>query len=75
MLNSMSKRDARSLDHEASAELRRTAVRLVLGGKTQRMAAQAVDVHSVTVSKWMKAYRRLGEVLFIATVRIKVVVG
>ena len=64
MLGLMSKRDARSLDHKASAELRRTAVRLVLEGQTQRAAARAVDVHEMTVSKWMTAYRAKGEALF-----------
>jgi len=64
MLSPMSGRDARSLDHAASAELRRTAVRLVLGGQTQREAARAVDVHEMTVSKWMKAFRAKGEALF-----------
>lgn len=65
MLKLMSKRDARSLDHKASAELRGTAVRMVeLEGKTQRETARVLDVHEMTVSKWMAAFREHGEKLF-----------
>lgn len=62
----MPTRDARSLSHEASAELRRSAVRMVLGGKSQLSVARALDVHHVTVCKWMKSYEERGDELFLA---------
>lgn len=66
MLSIPMPRDARSLSHQASADLRRTTVRAVLEGATQRAAAKAAGVHEMTVSKWMKAYRAKGERLFLA---------
>jgi transposase len=66
MMNAMPKRDARSLSHEASAELRRSAVRLVLSGSSQKDVAAKLQVHPVTICKWMAAYEERGEDLFIA---------
>lgn len=64
MLNTMPKRDARSLSHEASAELRRAAIRMIEDGRSQKEVASALDVHFSTVCRWVKAYRRKGERLF-----------
>jgi transposase len=64
ILRAMVERDARSLSHEASAELRRRAIRMVFDGHTQRAVARMLDVHEVTVSKWMGTFREKGEALF-----------
>lgn len=41
--------------------LRRRAVQLVLGGRTQAAVALTLGVHSVTVAKWMAKHRAEGE--------------
>jgi hypothetical protein len=60
----MPKRDARNLSHEASVQLRRTALRLVLSGVSQQNVASQLQVHPVTVYKWMAAYKERGAALF-----------
>jgi transposase len=55
------RRVARSLEHEASGDLRRTTVRAVSAGSTRRAAARAAGVHEMTASTWMAAYRTRGE--------------
>jgi transposase len=42
--------------------VRRRAVRLVLGGRSQAAVAVALGVHSVTVAKWMAKHRAEGAV-------------
>lgn len=41
--------------------VRRRAVQLVLGGRTQAAVAIALGVHSVTVAKWMARHRAAGD--------------
>src|SRR5215469_4889103 len=41
--------------------VRLRAVKLVLGGRTQAAVAVALDVHPVTVAKWMAKHRTEGE--------------
>lgn len=41
--------------------VRRRAVRLVLGGRTQAAVAVALGVHGVTVAKWMAKHRAEGD--------------
>jgi transposase len=41
--------------------VRRRAVHLVLGGRTQAAVAVALGVHTVTVAKWMARHRAAGE--------------
>jgi transposase-like protein len=56
----MGKRDARSLDHATLEEMRRLAVRRVVeGGETQAAVAHSLEVHPVTVAKWVGTYRRV----------------
>jgi transposase len=57
----MQKRDARSLDHRTLEEMRRLAVGRVVGGETQREVAQSLQVHWLTVWKWMRLYRKEGD--------------
>jgi transposase len=57
----MQKRDARSLSHSTLEEMRRLAVARVLKGETQRGVARSLQVHSLTVWKWMEAYRKKGD--------------
>ncbi len=47
------RRDARSLDHKTLEELRRLAVTRVLAGETHRAVGASLDVHRMTVAKWM----------------------
>jgi transposase len=61
MLEVMATRDARSLDHRTLEEMRRVAVRAVLGGETQRAVAGRLQVHHQTVCKWMHWYRGAGD--------------
>jgi len=61
MLSLMKKRDARSLDHKTLEEMRRLAVKRVLGGETQAEVASSVEVHEDTVWKWMRTHREEGE--------------
>lgn len=56
----MKRRDARSLDHKTLEEMRRLAVQRVRGGETQRAVAESMEVHPLTVWKWMRLYRRHG---------------
>jgi len=60
----LSHRDARSLSHDASAELRRIAVGLVLKGESHPVVAKIVHVHPGTVGKWMMRYRAEGDAMF-----------
>ena len=54
------RRDARSLDHRTLEELRRLAVTRVLAGETHRAVAASLDVHRITVAKWLAWYREDG---------------
>ncbi len=40
--------------------VRRRAVQMVLGGRTEAALAVALDIHSVTVAKWMARHRAAG---------------
>jgi transposase len=62
------RRDARSLDHETLEELRRLAVTRVLAGETHRAVAASLEVHRMTVAKWMAWYREAGEAGLASTV-------
>ena len=55
------RRDARSLDHNTLEELRRLAVTRVAAGETHRAVAASLEVHRMTVAKWMAWYREKGE--------------
>jgi transposase len=55
-------RDFRGLDATTQAELRRRAVTMLLGGKTQQEAADAVGVTRQIVSEWKSRYDELGDV-------------
>jgi transposase len=61
-------RDARSLDHKTLEELRRLAVTRVLAGETHRAVAASLQVHRMTVAKWMAWYRAEGEAGLASTV-------
>jgi hypothetical protein len=62
MVRVMARRDARSLDHATLEEMRRLAVkRVVEGGDAQVAVARSLEVHPVTVAKWVGTYRRRGE--------------
>ena len=61
-------RDARSLDHKTLEELRRLAVTRVLAGETHRVVAASLDVHRMTVAKWMAWYRAEGAAGLASTV-------
>ncbi len=62
MVRVMAKRDARSLDHATLEEMRRLAVKRVLeGGEAQVAVARSLEVHPVTVAKWVGVYRRRGD--------------
>ena len=54
-------RDARSLDHATLEEMRRLAVKRVIGGESQRDVARSLEVHFQTVAKWIAWYRSGGE--------------
>ena len=54
------KKDARSLPAEAQEALRTTAVKAVVKGMKQEIAAQTFGVTRQAVGKWMKAYREGG---------------
>ena len=56
----MKTNDARSLPPVAQEDLRRKAVKAVLGGKTQVEAARLFGVTPQAVYLWMKRYRRQG---------------
>ena len=62
------RRDARSLDHTTLEELRRLAVTQVLAGETHRAVATSLDVHRMTVARWMAWYRAEGEAGLASTV-------
>ena len=55
------RRDARRLDHTTLEELRRLAVSRVAAGETHRAVAASLEVHRMTVAKWMAWYRAKGE--------------
>jgi transposase len=61
-------RDARSLDHKTLEELRRLAVTRVLAGETHRAVAASLEVHRMTVAKWMAWYRAEGAAGLASTV-------
>jgi transposase len=48
MVGVMAKRDARSLDHATLEEMRRLAVKRVVGGGETQVAARSLEVHPVT---------------------------
>ena len=54
-------RDARSLAHPTLEEMRRLAVRRVLGGESQHDVAVSLEVHPHTVWKWIELYRGEGD--------------
>jgi transposase len=56
----MKTRDARSLPANAQEDIRRKAVRAVLGGKTQVEVADMFGVTRQAVGAWVSAYRELG---------------
>lgn len=62
----LSSRDARSLTHEALAELRRLAVKRVLAGETHEAVADSIQVNKGTVGKWMMRYRAEGDAMFVS---------
>ena len=62
------RRDARSLDHKTLEELRRLAVTRVLAGETHRTVAASLEVHRMTVAKWMAWYRVEGDAGLASTV-------
>ncbi len=61
MLDLMTRRDARSLDHATLEEMRRLAVQRVVAGEGQRAVSRSLQLHHCTVSKWMRALREGGE--------------
>lgn len=61
------RRDARSLDHKTLEELRRLAVTRVCAGETHRAVAASLEVHRMTVAKWMAWYREKGEAALAST--------
>jgi len=54
-------RDARSLPSLAQEDLRKKAVKAVLGGKKQVEVAQMLGVTRQNVGKWVKKFRQGGE--------------
>ena len=54
-------RDARSLPSVAQEDLRRKAVKCVMGGKKQVEVAEVLGVTRQTVGKWVKTFRQGGE--------------
>lgn len=52
----MEKRDARKLTQPAQYELRRTCIKLLKTGKTQRDVAVILDVAYQTVNRWWQTY-------------------
>jgi transposase len=61
MINLMTRRDARSLDHATLQEMRRLGVRRVLAGETQVDVARSLEVNHHAVKRWIAAYRKGGE--------------
>lgn len=61
MINLMTRRDARSLDHATLEEMRRLGVRRVLAGESQVDVAKSLEVDKHAVKRWMAAYRKGGE--------------
>lgn len=57
----MADRDARSLAQAAQEELRRRAVALVAGGRSQVQVAGLLGVARQAVGRWVKAHREGGE--------------
>lgn len=57
----MTRRDARSLDHQTLEEMRRLAVRAILDGESIRSVSERMEVHYKTVWKWLDWYRREGD--------------
>jgi transposase len=56
----MKTKDARSLPSVAQEDLRRKAVKAVLGGMKQVEAAKVLGVTRQAIGKWLKAYRQGG---------------
>ncbi len=52
----MEKRDARKLTQQTQYELRRTCIKLVKAGKTQREVAEILEVAYQTVNRWWQKY-------------------
>lgn len=57
----MKTRDARSLPSVAQEDLRKKAIKAVLGGKAQTEVAEILGITRQAVGKWVKAYRERGE--------------
>lgn len=57
----MKTRDARSLPSVAQEDLRKKAIKAVLGGKTQIEVAEIFGITRQAVGKWVKRYREGGE--------------
>lgn len=55
------RRDGRSLDHGTLEEMRRLAVRRVLGGETQAAVARSLEMYPSNLARWMAIYREAGE--------------
>jgi len=53
-------KDARSLSAAAQEELRKRAIKAVLGGMPQTEAARAFGVTRQAIGRWLRAYRRGG---------------
>jgi transposase len=61
--------DARRLNQQAQAALRKRAVRLVLSGHGHAEVAGIIGVARGTVSRWMSAYKQQGEKTFASGLR------
>lgn len=56
----MEKRDARKLTMEAQYELRRTAIKLLKSGKSQKKVAEILEVARQAIWRWQKLYEAKG---------------
>lgn len=61
MMSVTVRRDGRSLDHATLEEMRRLAVRRVLGGETHAAVAWSLEMYPSNVARWMKTYREKEE--------------
>lgn len=64
----MTRRDARSLDHQTLEEMRRMAVKSVLNGESMHSVAERMEVHYQTVWKWVNRYRLEGDAGLASTI-------
>lgn len=65
----MKRTDARQMSTQAQAQLRRRAVEAVQAGARQVHVAQVLGLSKQVVSRWVGAFRRMGEALFQARKR------